>query len=407
MTAALYALGRLCVRRHWVVLVLWFVIVAGLGAAARAVELQTSDNLSLPGTDSERATDLLDDRFPSQANGSNPVVFAAKQGKLTDQKNSAAVNAAVKALRNDPAVASVDSPFDADGAGDLSKNEKIGYASMILVDSASELSLQDAREIIGDADVAEKQGLTVAFGGYIGQQVSKSDSHTSEVIGIVVAMIVLAFTFGTLVAMGMPIITAILGLVGGLSLVALIAHLVEVPTVGPTLATMMGLGVGIDYALFIVSRQREYRRAGFEIDEAIARSVATTGGAICFAGTTVIVALLSLSIVGIPLVSALGYTAVIVVAVAVIGAITLLPALLAAVGPRIDSLKVPGGKTHEDDTHPHGWERWARGVAARPVPAGGVEPGPARGPRLSDARHEAGADRQRHPARGHRGAPLL
>ena len=368
MTAVLYRLGRACVRRKAIVLGVWIVATLALGFAARTVELQTSDNLSLPGTGSQSATDLLQDRFPSQANGSIPVVMEARKGKLTDSKNKSAVNKTVKALAADSLVASVDSPFDKQGAGELSKNQKIGFASMILVDSASELSLQDAREVVDTADTARRNGLTVAVGGYVGDQVSKSDSHLSEIIGIGVAMIVLVFAFGTIVAMGMPIATAILGLIAGLSLVTLVALVVEVPSVGPTLGTMMGLGVGIDYALFILSRQREYRQQGFDIDEAIARSVATTGGAICFAGVTVIVALLSLAVIGIPLVAALGYTAAIVVAVAVLAAITALPALLAAVGPRIDSLRVRKEKAPEDD-HPHGWERWARGVAKRPIPA--------------------------------------
>ena len=369
MTPALHAVGRFCVRRHRLVLVAWLVVVVGLAFTARTIELQTADNLTLPGTGSQSATDVLDDRFPSQANGTNPVVFAAQKGKLTSGANRNAVEKTVKALQNDSLVSSVTSPLSAAGADQLSRNEKIGYASVILTESASELSLDDARHVVDIADTGKRLGLTVAVGGYVGADVSKADSHSSEAIGIFVAMIVLAFTFGTLVAMGLPIVTAIVGLVTGLSLVTLLALVITVPTVGPTLATMMGLGVGIDYALFIVSRCREYRAAGHDIDEAIARSVATTGGAIVFAGTTVIVALLSLAIVGIPLVSALGYTAAIVVAAAVVGAITLLPALLAAVGPRIDSLRVPGTRHHREDDHPHGWERWARGVAARPVPA--------------------------------------
>ena len=369
MTPALYAVGRFCVRRHRLVLAAWLVLVVGLGFTARTIELQTADNLTLPGTGSQSATDVLDDRFPSQANGTNPVVFAAQKGKLTSGANRKAVEKTVKALQNDSLVSSVTSPLSAAGADQLSRNEKIGYASVILTESASELSLDDARHVVDLADTGKRLGLTVAVGGYVGTDVSKADSHSSEAIGIFVAMIVLAFTFGTVVAMGLPIVTAIVGLVSGLSLVTLLALVITVPTVGPTLGTMMGLGVGIDYALFIVSRFREYRSAGLDIDEAIARSVATTGGAIVFAGSTVIVALLSLAIVGIPLVSALGYTAAIVVAAAVVGAITLLPALLAAVGPRIDSLRVPGTRRHREDDHPHGWERWARGVAAHPVSA--------------------------------------
>src|SRR4029079_17868354 len=175
-------------------------------------------------------------------------------------------------------------------------------------------------------------GLQVAFGGYVGQKVSKSATHSSEVVGLSMAVIVLLFTFGTVVAMGLPIATAIIGLVSGLSIITLISQLAQVPTVAPTLATMIGLGVGIDYALFIVTRHQQQRRDGMATDESIARATATSGGAVVFAGTTVMVALVSLAVVDIPLVTTLGYTSALVVFVAVIAAITLLPAILALVG---------------------------------------------------------------------------
>ena len=164
------------------------------------------------------------------------------------------------------------------------------------------------------------------------------------------AVIVLLFTFGTVVAMGLPIITAIVGLVCGLSIITLISHIADVPTVAPTLATMIGLGVGIDYALFIVTRHLEQRRDGMETRESIARACASSGGAVVFAGSTVMVALLSLAVVGIPLVTTLGYTSALVVAVAVLAAITLLPAILGIVGDRIDRLPIP--LPHRTDGRP-------------------------------------------------------
>ena len=221
---------------------------------------------------------------------------------------------------------------------------------------------------MGEADPARDGGLDVSFGGYVGQKVSKPETHSSEVIGLAMAVIVLLLTFGTVVAMGLPIATAIIGLVSGLSIVTLISQVAEVPTVAPTLATMIGLGVGIDYALFIVTRHQAHRHGGMETRESIARAAATSGGAIVFAGTTVIVALLSLAVVNIPLVTTLGYTSAIVVAVAVAAAITLLPALLAIVGERIDRLALPHRRTARDG-HPHGWARWARIVAGRPLPS--------------------------------------
>jgi RND superfamily putative drug exporter len=168
--------------------------------------------------------------------------------------------------------------------------------------------------------------------------------------------------------MGLPIVTAIVGLVSGLSIITLLSHVAEVPTVAPTLATMIGLGVGIDYALFIVTRHQAQRRAGMATAESIARAAATSGGAVVFAGITVMVALLSLAVVDIPLVTTLGYTSALVVLVAVLAAITLLPAILGMVGDGIDRLALPHRRGPRDD-HPHGWERWARLVARRPLPS--------------------------------------
>src|SRR5436190_13602976 len=166
--------------------------------------------------------------------------------------------------------------------------------------------------------------------------------------------------------MALPILTALLGLVSTLALIRLVEQLTAVPSVSPTLATMIGLGVGIDYALFIVTRHKLQLRDGMEIHESVARAAATAGGAVVFAGTTVVIALCSLAFAGIPLVTTLGFTAAIAVVVAVLAATTLLPALLGALGPRINSLRVKLGRTHPDDHQPHGWARWARGVAARP-----------------------------------------
>ena len=179
-------------------------------------------------------------------------------------------------------------------------------------------------------------------------------------------MIILLFTFGTAVAMALPIATAIVSVGIGLSLIGLLGHLTDVPTVAPTLGTMIGLGVGIDYSLFIVKRYRERLADGYEPSEAIARSVATSGSAVVFAGSTVVIALLSLIVARIPLVTALGYSAALVVLVAVLRGGHLLPALLAVLGRGIDSLQVPFGGAKADDQRPHGWARWARGCGQSP-----------------------------------------
>jgi putative drug exporter of the RND superfamily len=369
MTPFLYGLGQRCVRHRLVVVAVWLVVVVGLALSARAVGPNVNDNLTLPGSDSQQATDLLEQRFPSQANGVNPVVLVAPAGaKLTDDRFAAPIDTTVSALRGDADVREATSPLSEGGSAFLAKDKGTGYIALNLRASPSDLTTDDAERIVAEADPARKAGLSVGFGGYLGQKVSKPETHLSEAVGLGMAVIVLLVTFGTVVAMGLPIITAIFGLVSGLSIITLISQVAEVPTVAPTLATMIGLGVGIDYALFIVTRHQAQRRAGMATSESVARACATSGGAVVFAGTTVIVALLSLAVVGIPLVTTLGYTAAIVVLVAVIAAVTLLPAVLAVVGDRIDALALP--RRHAaGDGHPHGWERWGRAVARRPLPS--------------------------------------
>jgi RND superfamily putative drug exporter len=369
MTRPLYWLGGFAARRHWIVLAVWAVILVGIGLWGRAAGQELSNDLTLPGTDSQAATDLLEHRFPAQANGTNPVVLVAPDGKkLTASKFKDPIDNTVKTLRKNSIVRSATDPLSV--SSQLSKDKTIGYISLNLKVSAGDLTEDQAQTLQDETKQASDAGLAVSFGGYVGDELSKPAVESSEVVGMAMAIIVLLFTFGTVVAMGMPIITAIFSLVTGLSIITLVGHRVEVPTVAPTLATMIGLGVGIDYALFIVTRYREQlHKEGMDANEAIARSVASSGGAVVFAGSTVIVALVSLAVVRIPLVSTLGFSAAIMVAVAVAAAVTLLPALLGAVGHHIDSVRMPWAHKLRGDVKPHGWMSWGKFVAHRPVPS--------------------------------------
>src|ERR1700754_2980397 len=235
MTRVLYGLGRLCVRRRWIVLGLWLVVFVVSAVAARSVGPDLNDNLTLPGSDSQKATDLLAARFPSQANGTNPVVLKAPQGAtLKDAKYQQPIDDTIAALKRDPDVRDATSPLSSAGKDFLSKDQRTGYIALNLSASPSELTTDDAERIVATADPARDAGLDVSFGGYVGQKVSKPETHSSEAVGLTMAVIVLLLTFGTVVAMGLPIFTAIIGLVCGLSVITLISHLTEVPTVGPT-----------------------------------------------------------------------------------------------------------------------------------------------------------------------------
>ena len=369
MTGRLCSTARFCIRHRRKVVALWLLAAIVFAVSSGLVGNQFADNLSLPGRDSQSATDIVDKSFSSQANGNNPIVFKARQGTVTDSDNEQQIETALKRLRSDALVASASDPFSPEAAAQVSSDERFAFSNVILTEGAGDLSTEDAQEVIDRALSVKGSSLDVAAGGYLGQQVSKPSTESSEVVGLVMAMIVLALTFGTIVAMGMPIFSALAGLLISLGMLGLLSHVTTIATTAPTLATMIGLGVGIDYALFVVTRHRAGMRAGLEPAEAAARATATAGGAVVFAGSTVVVALLSLGLAGIPLVWTLGYSAAIAVLVAMFAAITLLPALLALVGRRIDSLKLPFGERHKRDDHSHGWARWAEGVARRPVPA--------------------------------------
>jgi RND superfamily putative drug exporter len=371
LSRALYGLGHLCARHRFAVLGVWLVIVAATVGISTTVGKPTSNNLTLPGTGSTEAQELLEDNLPKQANGTNPVVMEAGQGRLDQGANAKAVEATVRSLQAAPHVSSVISPLAPQGAAALSKDGQIGYASVSLNVSASDLTTSEAEAVIEAESPAVEAGLDVATGGYLGQQVSKPATESSELIGLIAAVIILLFAFGTAAAMSLPIVTAMVGLATGLSAIGLLGHTIDVPTVGPTLGTMLGLGVGIDYALFIVTRHRGFMEQGHDVAESAARAVATAGGAVLFAGGTVVIALVSLAVAKIPLVSALGYSAAVVVLIAVCAAITLLPAVLAILGRRIDSLRVPFLRQPAHDDRPHGWARWARAVGRRPWLAGG------------------------------------
>jgi RND superfamily putative drug exporter len=330
----------------------------------------TNDNLSLPGTGSQHATDTLSSSFPAQANGTSPIVLHARSGKLTDPDNANAVGQAASGLSSDPDVAAVVSPLTQQGAAQLSKDQATGYLAVTLKVSPGSLSESDAQSIIDKAGKpARAAGLQVETGGQLGQKVSKPSTESSELVGLIAAAVILTFTFGTVTAMLLPLVTAIFALLSTLAIIRMLGHVATVPTVAPTLATMIGLGVGIDYALFIVTRHFRGIREGLAMHESIARAVATSGGAVFFAGGTVTIALVSLAVAGIPLVTTLGLMAAIAVVVAVLAALTLLPAELAILGPRIESLRVHKPATDEQ-IRKGLWARWARDIAHRPIVAG-------------------------------------
>jgi RND superfamily putative drug exporter len=373
MAGLLERLGRTCAQHRHLVLGAWLVALVGLAFAASSLGTRTSDDLSLPGTGSQSAGEILEREFPAQQDVSSPVVFAVAEGSIASEANRKAIEATLDRLRDIPHVVSVVSPFSKEGATGVSRRGRVAYSTVTLDVEPVELKQATADAV---ADTAHARGLDVAVGGLIGQQASAPEATDSDGIGLVAAVLILLLTFGSVVAMGLPIVTALLGLGAGLTLVTVLGHVIAVPTIAPTLATMIGLGVGIDYALFLITRHRGHLADGVGVEDSIARTNGTSGAAVVFAGGTVIIALCSLALARIPIVSALGYTAAIVVAVAVLAAVTLLPALLAVLGTKINALPLPrqkrraaAGAAAAGEGRSHGWARWGEAVARRPVPA--------------------------------------
>ena len=372
MARLLYRLGRLEAAHPVIVLIVWVIVVVAAVGALRVVGAKTNNDQSLPGTGSQDAVDLLAKSFSPQQNGTSPIVFHVTHGKLTDAANKKAIDASFTAIKKQPHVYSAVNPLTQQGQGYLSKDERTAFIPVLMNVSSGDLTETMAARVLAAAEPARAAGMQTAAGGPIGSALSQPATETSELIGLAFAMVILALTFGTLVAMGMPIISAVIGLAVGLSLVGLAGHLFSIPSVGTTIAIMIGLGVGIDYALFIVSRHRTNLAQGMAVRESIARTLAGAGSAVLFAATTVIIALVSLTVAGIPLVASLGYAAAFAVLTAVAAATTLLPAILSLLGVRVNAAKLPSFLRGRGREGPGMWGRWAALVTRHPYRALGA-----------------------------------
>ncbi|QJS11473.1 MMPL family transporter [Streptomyces argyrophyllae] len=370
MATFLYKLGRLAFRRRHFVALIWVALLtlAGVGAASAPAAGNTS--FSIPGTEAQKAFDLLEQRFPGMsADGATArVVFKAPKGeKMTDAVNKATVEKTVKELRSGSEVASVADPYTGHA---VSGNGAIAYASVKYEVSGMELEDSSKDALKHAAQDARDAGLTVEIGG--DALSAAPETGSSEIIGIAVAAVVLVITFGSLLAAGFPLLTAIIGVGIGVSAITALASALDLGSTTSTLASMIGLAVGIDYALFIVSRYRAELAEGREREDAAGRAVGTAGSAVVFAGLTVVIALVGLSVVNIPMLTKMGVAAAGTVAVAVLIALTMIPALLGYAGRRIrpagqKSRLLGGGRTPKKPGRPNMGTRWASFVVRRPV----------------------------------------
>ncbi|WP_329183029.1 MMPL family transporter [Streptomyces sp. NBC_01428] len=328
MATLLYRLGRFAFRRRGLTVLLWLLVLFGAGFAASSAPAPPADTFSMPGTESQKAFDLLEEKFPAAgAEGASArvVVRAPKGERITGTANKKSVADLVGDLGDNPGVTRVTDPFT---TGAVSKDGTTAYA--VATYKASGTELTDAQHDALDKSLrsGRSAGLTVEAGGDA-VKVDTAMSGVGEKIGVLISALVLLLTFGSLIAAGMPLLTAVIGVGIGISAITALGSTLGLSATTSNLAMMLGLAVGIDYALFVVSRYRSEKLEGHDRQEAAGRAVGTAGSAVVFAGLTVIVALAGLSVVNIPVLTKMGLAAAGTVAVAVLIATTLVPALLA------------------------------------------------------------------------------
>ena len=367
MTSFLYRFGRACARHPFRVLLTWLVVAVAATMANGAVGGPTSDEFTIPGSESQAAFDLLEERFPEENGAGSRVVFHTEDGTLAEPAHQAAVESTLTALGSLPHTTDVSNPFDARGPT-VSPDGTIGFADVSYDTDELELADFDAAEAA--VATARDAGIDVAYSGALAWAGAEQEAG-SEMVGIGIAIIVLLVAFGSVIAMGIPVGTAIFGVLIGMSLLGILAGQTDVPEVSPMIATMIGLGVGLDYALFVVTRHRELLHEGHSVHDAAAKANATAGQAVLFAGVTVVIAICGLQVSGIPAVATMGYSAAIVVAVSMLLAVTLLPALLGLAGTKIDKLRLPRLRRRSSTKATHtparaASGRWAAHVADRP-----------------------------------------
>jgi putative drug exporter of the RND superfamily len=354
----LSAFARWCAVHRKLVVVLWVLLAVGLLAGARVVDGDTGDEVVVPGSDSETANTLLASGDLFGQTRSEMVLTAGAGQVVNSSELRAAVRDTVGAVSAVPGVGAMSERVEPSPDGTA-----VRFTVPLGPGVAADKALGE--RVLAAAEPARAAGMDVALGGALGRKLSALDSRTSEIIGLVTALLVLLLAFGSVVAALLPVVTAVIVVVGGLAGLDMLKSAVSIPDVAPTLAAMIGLGVGVDYTLFLVSRQRRLLAAGLSPQDAVVRTARSAGGAVVFAGATVVVAISGLMLTGVDFVSWLGWSSALLVAGAVLSAVTLTPAVLAMAGERLGR----GRRTAatDEDLDRSVWGRFASWSARRPV----------------------------------------
>jgi putative drug exporter of the RND superfamily len=359
-------IARWSYRRRWSMLLIWIFAFVG------AIFLQTvaggdySTDFSLPGAESQEAFDLLEQRFPQVAGDTADIVWKAESG-VDDPQVRTAINGLFDDIEGVDFVEGIDSPYSEQGQGQISRDGTIAFARVHfepLEDEAIPVEVgQEITRLTNDVDV---EGLQVQAGGSVVQFSEFEEPSGAEGIGVLFAIVILLITFGSVLAMGLPIGTALFGIGIGLSLVMLFANFLSVPDFTPQLASMIGIGVGIDYALFIVTRYRHHLHDGLNPERSTIIAITTAGKAVIFAGTTVVISLLGILLMGFAFVEGIAIGGAATVAVTMIASVTLLPAFLGFVGNNVDRWRLPWFHRQVDDFEKTPAYRWSRLIQRRP-----------------------------------------
>jgi RND superfamily putative drug exporter len=345
----------------------WIAALVATLMISGAVGSDFTEEFQLPASDSKKALDLLEDRFPAQAGEAAQIVFRDPQG-VARPAVERKMEGVFRQVAKFPHVSEVASPYEKGGAAAISKDGQIAYATVQFNVTNDKLDKDRTKEIIAIAEGARGEGLQVELGG---QAIAEANEEQGEsgsfLIGLGAAMVVLLLTFGSVVAMGLPIVTALFALGVGVSLITLGTHVFPTADFAPFLALMIGLGVGVDYALFILTRFRSNLDEGLEPRPAAIAAINTAGRAVLFAGITVIIALLGMFLLGLSFLYGVSMAAALAVLFTMSSALTLLPALLTIVGHRVDRLRIPGYRRKRPEAEGTRWYRWSRQIQRRPV----------------------------------------
>jgi putative drug exporter of the RND superfamily len=348
---ALSRLARACARHGWRTIAIWVVVAVAIVGGSATIGGTLVDEFTIPDSDAQRATDLLEQRFPQQSGESAQLVFAVPEGQtLAEGQAPAAIRDALRAAATVPGVEDVGNPLTERAAG-VSDDGRIAYVDVQFSEPSFDVPKEDVDQLKETTEAAVAgSGVELQFTGPVIQNSEPPETGTSELLGLIAAIIILLIMLGSVVAAGLPIVLALVSVGLGLSLLTLAAAVTNFNTITPVLATMLGLGVGIDYALFIVTRFRQGIHDGLSGEDAAAGAVATAGRAVVFAGLTVAISISALAVIGLDFITKLGLGAAITVVTAVAAAITLLPAILSLLGPRIDKGRVPFTRRRDAST---------------------------------------------------------